>query len=62
MQYKQQTSYQTTALNNKDSSDRLSEVNSSPVEHRHYYLDWLRVLAVAGVFLSHTITVFNLLY
>ncbi len=64
MQYKQQTSYQSTALNHKDSSDKLSEGNPSPVEqyHRRYYLDWLRVLAVTGVFLSHTINVFNLLY
>jgi len=62
MQYKQQTSHQTAALNDEGSSDKLSVVEPSPVEHRHYYLDWLRVLAVTGVFLSHTITVFNLLY
>jgi glucan biosynthesis protein C len=29
---------------------------------RLYYLDWLRVLAVTGVFISHAITIFNLLY
>lgn len=62
MQYKQQAPYQATVLNNKDSSEKLSQGNASPVEQRHYYLDWLRVLAVTGVFLSHIITVFNLLY
>jgi glucans biosynthesis protein C len=64
MQYKQQTSHQTAALNNEQSSGKISEVEPSPVEqyHRLYYLDWLRVLAVTGVFLAHAITVFNLLY
>jgi glucan biosynthesis protein C len=64
MPYKQQTSHQTTALNDEDSSDKLLEVEPSPVEqyHRLYYLDWLRVLAVTGVFLAHTITIFNILY
>ncbi len=64
MQYMQQKSHQITALNDEDSSDKLSQVEPSPTElyHRRYYLDWLRVLAVTGVFLSHTITIFNLLY
>ena len=64
MQYKQQTSHQTIALTDEDSNDKLLEIEPSPVEqyHRLYYLDWLRVLAVTGVFLAHTITIFNILY
>ncbi len=64
MQYKQQASHQATAHNNEDGSGKISEVEPLPVGqyHRLYYLDWLRVLAVTGVFLAHTITLFNLLY
>jgi peptidoglycan/LPS O-acetylase OafA/YrhL len=34
-----------------------------PAKHeRLYYLDWLRVIAVAGVFISHTADIFDTLY
>ena len=31
-------------------------------QERLYYLDWLRVIAVAGVFISHTADIFDTLY
>lgn len=37
--------------------------NEEPAKHqRLYYLDWLRVIAVAGVILSHTGDIFDTLY
>lgn len=57
---------QDVALNNEDSYKRgqgnVPAPASDEQSSRLYYLDWLRVLAVTGVFLSHTITIFNLLY
>lgn len=44
-------------------SDIKPPISGEPVKHeRLYYLDWLRVLAVLGIFVSHTADIFDTLY
>lgn len=44
-------------------SDIKPLISGEPVKHeRLYYLDWLRVLAVLGIFVSHTADIFDTLY
>ena len=44
-------------------SDTQQLSNEEPAKHeRLYYLDWLRIIAVFGVFLSHTGDIFDTLY
>jgi glucans biosynthesis protein C len=46
----------------QDSDIKLLSIEE-PVKHeRLYYLDWLRVIAVLGVFISHTADIFDTLY
>lgn len=46
------------------SSDKPIMIDSAPIElqQRLNYLDWLRVLAVLGVFYAHSISIFNTLF
>lgn len=44
-------------------SDIKPLISGEPAKHeRLYYLDWLRVLAVLGIFVSHTADIFDTLY
>lgn len=45
-----------------DTTMRPPRVDGSGQGDRLYYLDWLRVLAVCGVFISHTGDIFDTLY
>jgi acyltransferase-like protein len=40
----------------------FSAEETTPTRERLHYLDWLRVLAVLGVFYAHTINIFDILY
>jgi peptidoglycan/LPS O-acetylase OafA/YrhL len=47
----------------KEHSEIKPLIFREPVKHeRLYYLDWLRVLAVCGVFVAHTADIFDTLY
>ncbi len=47
----------------KQHSETHSPGSEEPSQHKRlYYLDWLRVIAVFGVFLSHTGDIFDTLY
>jgi peptidoglycan/LPS O-acetylase OafA/YrhL len=41
---------------------RSVSVKGTPHTERLHYLDWLRVLAVLGVFYAHTINIYDSLY
>src|SRR5450759_1194298 len=40
----------------------VSEALAGEKQQRIYYLDWLKMLAIAGVFLIHSGTMFDMLY
>jgi len=40
----------------------LSVEETTQTTERLYYLDWLRVLAVVGVFYAHAIYIYDMLY
>ena len=64
MKYTDQVYSQNVAPNDEVNGGKQLRADSSLAgqQKRLHYLDWLRVLAVLGVFYAHTIYIFNLVY